>query len=106
MFLQKIRSISSWIMIAGLVLASSMSQSNADEVEAAQLASIVTEINYLIKRIDMIENASKGLPKQRLTFRYQDLISDLKVVKGGISDFIEANIRDGRMIEPLDGRYR
>ncbi|MEW8139171.1 MAG: RAQPRD family integrative conjugative element protein [Candidatus Thiodiazotropha endolucinida] len=90
----------------GLFIAITSSPIYAGELETAKLALLTTEINYLIDRVEEIRDTSNHLPVQRMTFRYQDLINDLEIIKHGITDFIKADLRDGRTIKPLNGRYR
>jgi RAQPRD family integrative conjugative element protein len=93
-------------IVMGVCIIITVSQPQAGELESAQLANIATEISYLIKRVEEIRGDSKRLPSENIAFRYQDLMNDLETVKRGISDYIGADLRNGRVIEPLDGRYR
>lgn len=90
----------------GLLILVLAAPSHADEREAAGLAGLAAEIDFLIQQAHDSRRVSTSYPNGRLRFRYEDLISDLKTVKQGLADYIGADLRDGRPIAPLDGRYR
>jgi len=92
-------------LLTGLLLTVS-TVSLAGERERSQLAQLAKEIDYLIQQADAIQSDAGADSRERIVFRYKDLVRDLTLVREGISDYIGAELRDGKPIPTLDGRYR
>lgn len=99
--------LTSFPFLAGLLLIVSAA-SFAGERERSRLAQLAKEIDYLIQQVDTIQTDAdtSGDSRERIVFRYTDLVRDLTLVKEGISDYIDAELRDGKSVHALDGRYR
>lgn len=93
-------------MIIGLLLIGLFSslQVQATDLERGQLAGLVKEIDFLIDRVVAIRIDAPD--QSRLRFQYDDLKSDLLRMREGISDYIDADLRAGRDITPIQGSYR
>ena len=74
------------------------------DAEHAALAQIVTELNALDKLIDRAEKEAD--PTARIIFQYDWLRRDLKLVRRGIQDHLDAPSSEPREFEPLQGDYR
>lgn len=77
---------------------------SATDLERSRLAELVREIDFLLTRVEAIRVDAPD--QRRLRFQYNDLNHDLELMREGISDYIAAELRDGRNIAPLKGRYR
>lgn len=77
---------------------------SATDLERSRLAELVSEIDFLQKRVEEIRVDAPE--RNRLRFQYEDLKHDLALMRKGISDYIDADIREGRDITPLKGSYR
>jgi RAQPRD family integrative conjugative element protein len=75
------------------------------ELERSELAGLVKEIDFLLQRVEEIQTTVSDR-SGRLRFQYPDLRRDLELMREGISDYIEADLRVGRTFTPLQGRYR
>jgi RAQPRD family integrative conjugative element protein len=74
-----------------------------DDLERANLAKLVQEIDFLLKRIDQIKLDTPEA--QRVRFHYDVLKADLNLIRTGIHDHITASLKSGRIIKPLSGQY-
>ncbi|MYF38881.1 MAG: conjugal transfer protein [Gammaproteobacteria bacterium] len=74
------------------------------DAEHAALAQIVTELKELNKLIDRAEREAD--PTARITFQYDWLRRDLKLVRRGIQDHFDTPSSEPREFEPLQGDYR
>ena len=74
------------------------------EIERQNLAKLVTEIDFLIARVEQIKH--QRFEQSRLIFNYQTLSDDLSLIRSGINDFLKGSLNQGRVIEPLKGNYR
>ena len=79
-------------------------QAQANDIERRYLSELVKEIDFLSQRVDEIRPDAPD--DRRLRFQYDDLKRDLRLLREGIRDYIEADLREGRVIKPLSGRYR
>ena len=94
-----------WITLFIALSLISITPVRADaELERSQLAGLVGEIDFLLKRVEKIR--SDAPDRQRVRFRYDDLRLDLLKMRSGISEYIEADLRAGRTFEAITGRYR
>ena len=75
------------------------------ELERAELAGLVKEIDFLLQRVDEIQ-ANEADRTARLRFQYPDLRRDLQRMREGIADYIEADLQVGRTFTPISGSYR
>ena len=77
---------------------------NADtDLERNNLAKLVQEIDYLMTRVNDIQQDAPG--NQRITFHYDTLKNDLNMIRVGINDHINQSIKAGRDLKPLSGQY-
>lgn len=74
------------------------------DAEHAALAQIVTELKELNKLIDRAEKEAD--PTARISFQYDWLRRDLKLVRRGIQDHLDTPSSEPREFEPLQGDYR
>lgn len=74
------------------------------DAEHAALAKVVTELKALDKLIDRAEKEAD--PTARLSFQYDWLRRDLKLVRRGIQDHLDTPSSEPRDFEPLHGDYR
>lgn len=74
------------------------------EAEQEALEKIVEELDQLNKLIDKAERESD--PTERIRFRYDWLRRDLKLVKNGIQDHLDAPSTEPKTFDPLEGDYR
>ena len=101
----RIRKTPASLLLAGLLMFAS-ANALAGEHERSQLAQLAKEVDYLIRHADDLRSDADGQTPDRIAFRYNDLIHDLTLVRDGISDYIGAELRDGKSMPALDGRYR
>ncbi len=81
-----------------------MNSVNADiDLERNNLAKLVEEIDYLMTRVNDIQQDSPG--NQRITFHYDTLKNDLNLIRVGINDHINQSLKAGRDLRPLSGQY-
>ncbi len=74
------------------------------DAEKTALNDLITEIKALN---DLIERAEKEADETaRIRFRYDWLRRDLKFVRRGIQDHLDAPTTQPRQFEPLQGDYR
>ncbi len=93
--------IITWLSVL-LLIGSGMA--SAADLERSQLAELINEIDFLRQRVEEIRVDAPA--RNRLRFQYKDLMHDLALMRRGISDYIDADIREGRDIAPLKGSYR
>ena len=94
-----------WITLMVALCLISISPVRADaELERTHLAGLVEEIDFMLTRIEAIRVDAPD--QQRVRFRYDDLQRDLRLMRSGITQYIQADLRAGRSIQPLTGRYR
>lgn len=74
------------------------------EAEHAALAQIVAELEALDELIDRAEREAD--PTARITFQYDWLRQDLKLVRHGIEDHLDTPSSEPRKFKPLRGDYR
>ena len=78
---------------------------HADTVaEHKALKKIVQELEHLDKLIDKAEREADQT--ERIRFRYDWLRRDIRLVKNGIEDHLDAPSTEPRSFEPLQGDYR
>jgi RAQPRD family integrative conjugative element protein len=102
-FRKRLLQISMAILLLGLVATNGF----ADEILNTQLAQIAKELEYLKEEVSRIELSRQNQevmsdPK----FDFSSLKQELGLIQGGLSDYVEHNIRIGRPIEPVEGVYR
>ena len=73
------------------------------DLERSNLAKLVQEIDYLMTRVDDIQQDAPT--KQRITFHYDTLKNDLNMIRVGINDHINQSLKAGRDLKPLSGQY-
>jgi RAQPRD family integrative conjugative element protein len=73
------------------------------DLERSNLAKLVYEIDFLLKRVDQIKQVSSS--HQSHKFHYHVLKEDLKKIKTGINNHINLSLKSGRVIKPLSGNY-
>ena len=94
-----------WITLIFALSLISISPVRAEaELERTQLAGLVEEIDFLLQRVETIRTDAPD--QRRVRFRYDDLAQDLRLMRSGIAEYIQADLRAGRSIQPLTGRYR
>jgi len=74
-----------------------------DELERSNLSKLVQEIDYLMTRVDDIQQDAPI--NQRITFHYDTLKNDLNMIRVGIIDHINQSLKAGRDLKPLSGQY-
>ncbi len=74
------------------------------DAEHAALAQIITELKGLDKLIDRAEREAN--PTARISFQYDWLRRDLKLVRRGIQDHLDTPSSEPREFEVLQGDYR
>lgn len=74
------------------------------DAEYAALAQVITELKALDKLIDRAEKEAD--PTARISFQYDWLRRDLKLVRRGIQDHLDTPSSEPREFEPLQGDYR
>ena len=74
------------------------------DVEHAALEQIVTELKALDELIARAEKEAN--PTARISFQYDWLRRDLKLVRRGIQDHLDTPSSEPREFEPLQGDYR
>lgn len=89
------------LLVMGLCYALPM---QAAELERANLAGLVKELDFLLDRVEAIRIDAPD--QRRLRFQYDDLKCDLWRIREGIADYIDADLRAGRDITPIQGSYR
>ncbi len=72
--------------------------------EQDALEKIIEELEQLNELIDKAERESDST--ERIRFRYDWLRRDLKLVKNGIQDHLDAPSTEPKTFEPLQGDYR
>lgn len=77
--------------------------SASNEIERSNLAKLISEIDFLIKRVETIKKDVDN--KQKLKFHYNYLSEDLTKIKQGINDHLKESIESTREIEPLNSHY-
>jgi len=91
-------------LASAFLLTLCMNSVNADaDLERNNLAKLVQEIDYLMARVDDIQQDSPG--NQRITFHYDTLKNDLNMIRVGINDHINQSLKAGRDLKPLSGQY-
>lgn len=85
------------VLFVGTPLATTDEEHNA-------LEKIIEELDQLNELIDKAERESDST--ERIRFRYDWLRRDLKLVKNGIQDHLDAPSTEPRAFEPLHGDYR
>ncbi len=75
----------------------------SEDIERTNLAKIISEVDFLLQRVEKIKH--EAAHNQRIRFHYDDLKNDLKVIRSGVSAYINADINNGRVINPLNGNY-
>ena len=73
------------------------------ELERHNLAKLVEEIDFLMRRVDQIKQEKSS--DQRVYFHYGRLKEDLNKVRSGINDHITGSLNAGRQIKPVSGHY-
>ena len=73
------------------------------DLERSNLSKLVEEIDYLITRVDDIQQDAPA--KQRIKFHYDMLKDDLNLIRVGINDHISQSLKAGRDLKPLTGQY-
>ena len=73
------------------------------DLERSNLSKLVEEIDYLITRVDDIQQDAPS--KQRIKFHYDTLKYDLNLIRVGINDHISQSLKAGRDLKPLTGQY-
>ena len=76
------------LLVMGLCYALPM---QAAELERANLAGLVKELDFLLERVEEIRIDAPD--QSRLRFQYDDLKRDLLRMREGISDYIDADLR-------------
>jgi len=76
----------------------------SDDLERANLAKVITEIDFLLSQVEKIKHQSSD--DNRIKFHYADLSKDLHKIRSGVSSYINADINNGRVVKPLTGSYR
>ena len=91
-------------LVSVFLLTLCMNSVNADaDLERNNLAKLVQEIDYLMTRVDDIQ---QGAPvNQRITFNYDTLKNDLNMIRVGINNHINQSLMAGRDLKPLSGQY-
>ena len=74
------------------------------DAEREALARLIHEIEALAPLIETAE--SQASPDTRIRFRYDWLREDLKRIRAGIQEHIDAPRTEPRMFPPLRGDYR
>ncbi|MBT7208965.1 MAG: conjugal transfer protein [Gammaproteobacteria bacterium] len=91
-------------LVSAFLLTLCMNSVNADaDLERNNLAKLVQEIDYLMTRVDDIQQDAPA--NQRITFHYDTLKSDLNMIRIGINDHINQSLKAGRDLKPLSGQY-
>ncbi|MBT3724194.1 MAG: conjugal transfer protein [Gammaproteobacteria bacterium] len=91
-------------LVSAFLLTLFMNLLNADtDLERNNLAKLVQEIDYLMTRVNDIQQDAPG--NQRITFHYDTLKNDLNMIRVGINDHINQSIKAGRDLKPLSGQY-
>lgn len=78
--------------------------SSDEDAEHTALVQVVTELKELNKLIDRAEKEAD--PTARISFQYDWLRRDLKLVRRGIQDHLDTPSSEPREFEPLQGDYR
>ena len=74
------------------------------DAEHTALAQIITELKALDDLIDRAEKEAD--PTARISFQYDWLRRDLKLVRRGVQDHLDTPSSEPREFEPLHGDYR
>lgn len=77
---------------------------SASELERSEMAKFAKEIDFLIAHVDEIKRHAE--PDARMKFQYNDLKDDLQKIRDGISQYIEADINNGRDMQPIKAIYK
>lgn len=96
---QKMLGVMTLLFLVALPLANAQSWN-----EREKLADIIEQLSELQALID--EASVHADPDARLRFRYDWLRRDLKRVRQGIEDHLDAPESDARQLPPLRGDYR
>ena len=81
-----------------------LSPSWADaDLERRNLAKLVQEIDFLMRRVDQIKQEKSS--DQRVRFHYERLNQDLNKIRSGIDDHMTRSLQAGRKMNPLTGQY-
>lgn len=91
------------VVISGLSLFSGFANADAD-AERETLARLIHEVEALAPLIETAE--SQASPDARIRFRYDWLRRDLKRIRSGIQEHIDAPRAEPRTFPPLRGDYR
>jgi len=75
-----------------------------NEIDRSNLAKVITEVDFLIHQVNKIKKQS--IDKDRIRFHYDTLVKDLQKIRAGVSSYINVDINNGRIVEPLSGNYR
>ncbi len=89
------------LLVMGLCYALPM---QAAELERANLAGLVKELDFLLERVEAIRTDAPD--PSRLRFQYGDLKRDLLRGREGIADCNDADLQLGRDMTPIQGSYR
>ncbi len=73
------------------------------DLERTRLAKLVQEIDFMQKRVAAIKRQAPS--DDRLHFNYRALETDLRLMRSGITQYINASLKLGRVIKPLRGHY-
>ncbi|MDQ1363352.1 MAG: hypothetical protein QG652_1213 [Pseudomonadota bacterium] len=76
----------------------------SDDIERAELAKFAKEIDFLIAEVDQLKR--HGDEQSRMVFQYDDMKADLVAIRSGISSFIQSDVDNGHVIEPLKAIYK
>jgi len=91
------------VLVLGLVGAAAPVFADPD-AEREALARLIHEIEALVPLIETAE--SQAGPDARIRFRYDWLRQDLKRIRAGIQEHIDAPRTEPRTFPPLRGDYR
>jgi len=73
------------------------------DLERTRLAKLVREIDFMQKRVAVIKRQAPS--DDRLHFNYRALQTDLRLMRSGITQYINASLKLGRAIKPFSGHY-
>jgi RAQPRD family integrative conjugative element protein len=91
------------VIVAAMLCIAGPAHADPD-AEREALARLIHELQVLESLIETAE--SQALPDARIRFRYDWLRRDLRRVRDGIQDHIEAPRNEPRRFPPLRGDYR
>lgn len=92
------------ILLVTLITGSAIYLQSSTDSERDALTHLLNEIVSLNDLIDRAEKES--VSTERIRFRYDWLRRDLKLVRRGIEDHLDASTSYPRNFEPLQGDYR